>query len=91
MRGRRTIDDIFEICFSLVRVLQKPIIGDVENVIPMTKAVVSLHNHFIHETRYISGLVEEDMGGDQNLKESFLLFNHSEKLAQIFQLELQNR
>ena len=57
-----------------------------KNVISVTKAVVSLHNYLINETRYISGPMEEGKGGDQNLQESFLAFrqigsNNSTKIA----------
>ena len=57
-----------------------------KNVISVTKAVVSLHNYLINETRYISGPLEEGKGGDQNLQESFLAFrqigsNNSTKIA----------
>ena len=85
-RARRTIENVFGICSSRFRVLRKPIIGDVKNVISITKAVVSLHNYLINETRYISGPMEEGMAGDQNLQESFLPFrqvdsNNSTKTA----------
>ena len=73
-RARRTIENVFGIYSSRLLVLRKPIIGDVKNVISITKAVVSLHNYLINETRYISGPMEEGMAGDQNLQESFLPF-----------------
>ena len=83
-RARRTLENVFGICSSRFHVLQIPIIGDVKNVISITKVVVSLHNYLINETRYISRPLEEGMGGDQNLQESFL---SSEKLAGITQLK----
>ena len=63
-RARRTIENVFGICSSRFCVLRKPIIGDAKNVISITKAVVSLHNYLINETRYISGPTEEEMGED---------------------------
>ena len=54
-----------------------------KNVISVTKVVVSLHNYLINETRYISRPMEEGMGEDQNLQESFL---SSDKLAGITEL-----
>ena len=53
-RARRTIENVFGICSARFRLLRKPIIGDVKNVISVTKAVVSLHNYFINEICYIS-------------------------------------
>ena len=50
-RARRTIENAFGRCSSRFRVLRKPIIGDVKNVISITKAVVSLHKYLINETR----------------------------------------
>ena len=73
-RGRRTMENVFGICSLRFRVLRKPIIGDVKIFFSITKAVVSLHNYLINETRYISRPMEEGMGGDQNLQESFLPF-----------------
>ena len=55
LRPRKTIENVLRICYSLFRVLSKLIIGDVENVISITKATISLHNYLINETCYISG------------------------------------
>ena len=46
-----------------------------KNVISITKAVVTLHKYLIKENRYISGPIEEDIGGDQNLNKSVLPFS----------------
>ena len=45
-----------------------------KNVVLITKAVAILHNYLINEIRYISGQMEEEMTGDQNLQEYFLPF-----------------
>ena len=42
--------------------------------------MVLLHNYFINETRYISGPVEEEMTGDQDLHESFSPFRQADSI-----------
>ena len=42
--------------------------------------MVLLHNYFINETRYISGPVEEEMTGDQDLHESFPPFRQADSI-----------
>ena len=49
-----------------------------KNAVLITKAVASLHNYLINEIRYISGQMEEEMTGDQNLQEEFLPFRQAE-------------
>ena len=39
--------------------------------------MVSLHDYFVNEIRYISGPVEEEMGEDQNLQKRFLPFKQA--------------
>ena len=79
-RARRAIENVFGICSSLFHVLWKPIIDDEKDVVFITKAVVLLHNYFINETRYISGPVEEEMTGDQDLHESFSPFKQADSI-----------
>ena len=46
-RARRIIENCFGIAAARFRVFRKPIIAKVENVITVTKAVVSLHNYLM--------------------------------------------
>ena len=73
-RARRAIENVIGIWSSQFHILWKTIIDDVKNVVLITKAVASLHNYLINEIRYISGQMEEEMTGDQNLQEYFLPF-----------------
>ena len=43
-RAQRTIENCFSIAASRFRVFRRPIIGSVETVVLVTKAVVALHN-----------------------------------------------
>ena len=43
-RARRVVENVFGIAASRFRVLRRPIIGQVDKVIKITKAIVSLHN-----------------------------------------------
>ena len=43
----------------------------------MTQAVIFFQKKLIHETCYILGPIEEDMGGDQNLQEVILPFSQA--------------
>ena len=46
-RARRVIENCFGIAAARFRIFRKPIIAKVENVIKITKAVVSLHNYLM--------------------------------------------
>ena len=46
-RARRIIENCFGIAAARFRIFRKPIIAKVENVITVTKAVVSLHNYLM--------------------------------------------
>lgn len=87
-RTRRTTQNVFGICSSRFHVLRKILISDMKNVISITKAVVTLHKYLINENRYISGPIEKDIGGDQNLNESVLPFS---QIGSNNSLKLQSR
>ena len=53
------------------------------NIISITLAVVSLHDYFVNEIRYISGPVEEKMGEDQNLQKKIFTIQTSWPAMQI--------
>ena len=83
LRPRKAIENVLGICYSLFRVLWKPIIGDVENFISITKAAISLHNYLINEACYISRPMYGGMEEDLDLQESFLPFKQAGSINSI--------
>lgn len=75
--ARITLENAFGICSSRFGALRKTI-GNVKNVISITKAILSLHSYLINITNNIYIAMEEDMKA----------FYHSGKLAQIIQVKL---
>ena len=47
-RARRTVENVFGFCASRFYIFRRPIIGNVDTVISVTKAVVALHNFLMH-------------------------------------------
>lgn len=54
-RARRQVENVFGICSSRSRIFRRPIIGDVETVVSVTKAVVAFHNFFMHGRKFGEG------------------------------------
>ena len=78
-RARRQVENVFGICASRVRIFRRPIIGDVETVISVTKAVFALHNFLTHGRQYgegnnycPQGYAEGEWRNDENHTEGIL-------------------
>ena len=78
-RARRQVENVFGICASRFRIFRRPIIGDVETVISVTKAVVALHNFLMHGRQFgegnnycPQGYAEGEWRNDENHTEGIL-------------------
>ena len=54
-RARRQVENVFGICASRFRIFRRPIVGNVETVVSITKAVVSLHNYLMFGRSFNNG------------------------------------
>ena len=78
-RARRQVENVFGICASRFRIFRRPIIGDVETVVSVTKAVVALHNFLMHGRKFGEdnsycphGYAEGEWRNDENQTEGIL-------------------